>query len=144
MGKIVAICRSREKGTRKNLFTEGVLQEEFGLLDDAHANPATHRQISLLAMESIDRMRRLGFAVGPGDFAENITTEAIDLLTLPVGSRLKVGDRAVLEITQHGKNCHQSCAIFREMGKCIMPKEGVFARVIYGSRITVGDEVTPL
>jgi MOSC domain-containing protein YiiM len=141
MGKVVAICQSRVKGTRKSIIDGGVLREEFGLIDDAHADPSTHRQVSLLAIESIERMRNQGFNVGPGDFAENITTEAIDLLALPVGSRINVGGQAVLEITQHGKKCHQGCAIFQETGKCIMPKEGVFARVIAGGQVKAGDSI---
>ncbi len=144
MARVVAVCRSKDKGTRKDIIKEGVLEEGMGLAGDAHACSEGHRQISLLAIESIERMRQLGYGVGPGDFAENITTEAVDLLALPVGSRLGVGRQVVLEISQHGKTCHAGCAIFKETGKCIMPREGVFARVITGGPVKAGDAVTPL
>ncbi len=95
----------------------------------------------MLAIESIDKMRSLGFNVGPGDFAENLTTEGIDIASLPVGTRVSVGDEIVLEISQIGKQCHSGCAIFRQTGKCIMPKEGVFARVIRGGPVSTGDTI---
>jgi MOSC domain-containing protein YiiM len=120
---------------------EGLLEEEFGLAGDAHADCCTHRQVSLLAIESINKMRGAGFDVGPGDFAENLTTEGVDLASLPVGTRLSIGQDAVLEVTQIGKECHTGCAIFRQVGKCIMPKEGVFARVIRGGVVKAGDEL---
>jgi len=120
---------------------EGLLEEEFGLAGDAHADCCTHRQVSLLAIESINKMRGAGFDVGPGDFAENLTTQGVDLASLPVGTRLSIGQDAVLEVTQIGKECHTGCAIFRQVGKCIMPKEGVFARVIRGGVVKAGDEL---
>ena len=120
---------------------EGLLEEEFGLAGDAHADCCTHRQVSLLAIESINKMRGAGFDVGPGDFVENLTTEGVDLASLPVGTRLSIGQDAVLEVTQIGKECHTGCAIFRQVGKCIMPKEGVFARVIRGGVVKAGDEL---
>jgi MOSC domain-containing protein YiiM len=97
--------------------------------------------VSLLAVESIDKMRALGLDVNPGDFAENLTTEEIDLISLPVGSRISVGKQIVLEITQIGKECHTGCAIYRQVGKCIMPEEGVFARVIRGGPVRTGDQI---
>jgi len=141
VSKIIAVCKSQKKGTRKEPVTKGVLKEDYGLVGDAHADCCTHRQVSLLATESIDKMRRSGFDVGPGDFAENLTTEGIDLLSLPVGTRIFIGGEIVLEITQIGKDCHTGCAIYRQIGKCIMPKEGVFTKVIKGGLVNVGDTI---
>lgn len=141
MAKVIAVCRSDKKGTRKQVVPEGSFKEEFGMLTDAHADCNTHRQVSLLATESIEKMRQLGLNVGPGDFAENLTTEEIDLVTLPVGTRLAVGKNVVLEISQIGKECHTRCAIFQQVGTCIMPEEGVFARVIKGGTVTAGDDI---
>ena len=139
--KVIAVCRSDKKGTRKEVVAECVLREDYGLVDDAHADCYTHRQVSLLAVESIDKMRQLGLDVGPGDFAENLTTEGIDLVSLPVGTRLSVGEEITLEITQIGKECHTRCAIFRQVGQCVMPEEGVFARVIRGGVVEAGDSI---
>ena len=139
--RVIAVCRSDKKGTRKEVVGEGLLKEDYGLVDDAHADCCTHRQVSLLARESIEKMRNLGIDVGPGDFAENITTEGIDLASLPIGTKLSVGKGVVLEITQIGKECHAGCAIFRQVGKCIMPKEGVFARVIRGGVVESEDKI---
>ena len=139
--KVIAVCRSDKKGTRKEVVAEGVLREEYGLVGDAHADCCTHRQVSLLAGESIDKMRELGLDVGSGDFAENLTTEGIDIASLPIGTKLSVGEEVTLEITQIGKECHTGCAIFRQVGKCIMPKEGVFASVIRGGVIRAGDRI---
>ena len=139
--KVIAVCRSDKKGTRKEVVAECVLREDYGLVDDAHADCYTHRQVSLLAVESIDKMRQLGLDVGPGDFAENLTTEGIDLILLPVGTRLSVGEEVILEITQIGKECHTRCAIFRQVGQCVMPEEGVFARVIRGGVVEAGDSI---
>ena len=141
MAKIMAVCKSKEKGTKKEPVAEGILREDYGLVGDAHANCCTHRQVSLLAIESINKMGSLGFDVGPGDFAENLTTEGIELVTLPVGTRLLVGEKVVLELTQIGKECHTGCAIYRQIGKCIMPKEGVFAKVIRGGLVRAGDQI---
>jgi molybdopterin adenylyltransferase len=141
MAKIIAVCISKDKGTRKEDVRQGLLKEEFGLAGDAHADCCTHRQVSLLAIESIERMRSMGFDIGPGDFAENLTTEGINLVGLPVGTRLSVGQGVVLEVTQIGKQCHTGCAIFRLIGKCVMPKEGVFARAIRGGLVKAGDEL---
>ena len=145
MPKIIAVCSSAEKGVRKENIRKGVLKQEYGLLGDAHADSGWHRQVSLLAIESIEKMRKTGLDVGPGDFAENLTCEGMDLWTLPIGTRLSVGDEAILEISQIGKECHTGCAIFKLTGKCIMPKEGVFARVIRGGTVSSGDfiEIQP-
>jgi len=144
MAKIIAVCRSEKKGTRKEAVAEGRLKENYGLSGDAHADLNTHRQVSLLAVESINKMRSLGLDVGPGDFAENLTTEGIELTSLPLGTRLKMGEAAILEVSQIGKECHSGCAIFRQLGKCVMPKEGVFARVIREGVVKLGDEVKVL
>jgi MOSC domain-containing protein YiiM len=141
MARIIAVCKSEKKGTKKKDVGEGLLKTNFGLVGDAHADCCTHRQVSLLAMESIDKMRALGLEVTPGDFAENLTTEEIDLISLPVGTRLSVGEHIVLEVTQIGKECHAGCAIYRQVGKCIMPEEGVFAKVIRGGPVRVQDQI---
>ena len=141
MAKIIAVCLSKEKGAKKVIVTEGILREDYGFISDAHADCCTHRQVSLLAIESIKKIRNLGFDVGPGDFAENLTTEGIDLASIPVGTRLSIGKEVILELTQIGKECHTGCAIFQQIGKCIMPKEGVFARVIRGGLIKAGDQI---
>ncbi len=139
MGKIVAVCISDKKGTVKVNIKQGYFKKNFGLLHDAHAETQTHRQISLLAHESINKMKGLGLDLKPGDFAENLTTEGLDLPSLPIGSLLAIGEDVVLEITQIGKECHAGCAILKKTGKCIMPKEGIFARVLKGGVIEVGD-----
>ncbi|MCJ7516184.1 MAG: MOSC domain-containing protein [Dehalococcoidia bacterium] len=141
MARIIAVCKSEKKGTKKKDVGEGLLKADFGLVGDAHADCCTHRQVSLLAVESIDKMRALGLELNPGDFAENLTTEDIDLVSLPIGTRMSVGEQIVLEITQIGKECHSGCAIRRQVGKCIMPEEGVFARVIRGGTIRAGDQI---
>lgn len=141
MAKIITVCRSKEKGARKEAIAEGIIKKNYGLLGDAHADSSTHRQVSLLAIESIDKMRKSGFEVGPGDFAENLTTAGLDVSSLPVGTVLSVGEDVLLEITQIGKNCHSGCAIFRQIGKCIMPKEGVFARVLRDGTVKAEDEI---
>ncbi len=141
MAKVIAVSRSKKKGVSKEAIPGGIFRENYGLVDDAHAASSTHRQVSLLATESIDKMRRLGFDVGPGDLAENLTTEGIDLISLPIGTRISIGGEIVLEITQIGKECHTGCAIYRQIGKCIMPKEGVFTRVIKGGLVEVEDTI---
>ncbi|TET42065.1 MAG: MOSC domain-containing protein [Dehalococcoidia bacterium] len=141
MAKIIAVCKSEEKGTKKEAVVEGILNEDYGLVGDAHADCCTHRQVSLLAIESIDKMRKLGFEVGPGDFAENLTTQGVELLSLPVGTKISIGKDVLLEVTQIGKECHSGCAIYREIGKCIMPKEGIFARVIHGGCVRAEDDI---
>jgi len=141
MASVVAVCTSKKKGIRKTAIAEGLLEEGCGLVGDAHADCRTHRQVSLLALESINKMRNLGFKLSPGDFAENITTLGIDISSLPVGTRLQVGDKVVLEISQIGKECHTACAIRRQVGKCIMPEEGVFTRVIKGGVVKPQDQL---
>jgi MOSC domain-containing protein YiiM len=137
---IVAICTSKKKGIRKRKMGEAELKVDWGIVGDAHAAD-WHRQVSLLAMESIEKMRGLGLNVGPGSFAENLTTQGLDLLSLPIGSQMRVGDEVVLRITQHGKVCHDRCAIYHQVGDCVMPREGIFAKVIKGGQVKVGDTV---
>ena len=140
-GKVVAVCRSEKTGTKKEPCGEGVFLEDYGLEKDAHAARGIARQVSLLAEESIEKMRGHGIELNPGDFAENLTVEGMELFTLPVGTRLKVGAEVVLEISQIGKACHKGCAIFQAVGACVMPKEGVFARVIRNGKIRTGDNI---
>ena len=140
MAKIVAVCKSEKKGTRKKVVGQCQVVDG-GLVGDAHAECGTHRQVSLLAIESIDKMRALGLKVGPGSFAENLTTEGIDLVSLPVGTRISIGKDVVLEVTQIGKECHTPCAIYRQAGTCVMPTEGIFGRVIRGGTVKTGDAI---
>src|SRR5512140_2462658 len=138
-GKIVAVSISKEKGERKTPVAFAELRENHGIVGDGHAGE-WHRQISLLAMESIHKMQKLGLDVGAGDFAENITTEGIDLVSLPIGTRLALGE-ALLEVTQIGKECHTRCAIYYQAGDCVMPKEGIFARVVHGGVVRCGEKI---
>ncbi|MGD8876448.1 MAG: MOSC domain-containing protein [Syntrophobacterales bacterium] len=142
-GRIVAVSVSNRKGIKKSNLPEGKLLEDEGLDGDAHAGD-WHRQVSLLAMESIDKIREKGLEVSPGDFAENITTSGLEIWELPMGTRLAVGSEALLEVTQIGKECHDRCAIFHQVGDCVMPREGVFTRVVRGGTIWPGDEVRVL
>ncbi|TET43611.1 MAG: MOSC domain-containing protein [Dehalococcoidia bacterium] len=142
MAKIIAVCKSEKKGTTKEDITEGFLREDYGLLGDAHAGCSTHRQVSLLPIESIEKMRNLGLNVHPGDFAENLTIEGLELVSLAVGTRISIGEDVLLEITQIGKECHSGCAIYQQIGKCIMPKEGVFVKVIRGGFVRTGDRIS--
>lgn len=139
-GKVIAVCRSDKKGTMKKEISSGQLIEGYGLEGDAHAGD-WHRQISLLDKKSIDKMRGKGYKITNGDFAENITTEGMILYELPVGTRLKIGNDIIMEITQIGKKCHNDCEIARKIGKCVMPKEGIFAKVISGGEIKAGDKI---
>lgn len=139
-GKVIAVCTSPGKGERKKNVGTGVLLENFGLEGDGHGGD-WHRQVSLLAIESIAKMQAAGLDVGPGDFAENLTTEGLELYSLPLGTKLKVGDGALLEVTQIGKVCHERCAIFYQAGDCVMPREGIFARVLKGGPVSSGDVV---
>jgi len=139
MAQVDAVCISEKKGERKTPVGQVELRENHGIVGDAHAGD-WHRQVSLLAQESIAKMQALGLDVHAGDFAENITTSGIELVALPVGSRLQVGE-TLLEVTQIGKECHTRCAIFYQAGDCVMPKEGIFARVITGGVIRPGDGV---
>jgi MOSC domain-containing protein YiiM len=133
---VLAVCISENKGERKKPVPSVELIVEHGIAGDAHAG-GWHRQVSLLAQESIDKMRAMGLDVNAGDFAENITTTGIDLVSLPIGTRLSLGS-ALLEVTQIGKECHTRCAIYYQAGDCVMPKEGIFARVIEGGIVTAG------
>lgn len=142
VGTIVAVCTSKHKGQRKQNVGVANLLVGLGLENDAHAG-FKHRQVSLLALESIEKMRQKGLDVHPGDFAENLTVAGLDLVALPVGTRLKVGN-AVLEVSQIGKECHTRCAIYYQAGDCVMPKEGIFAIVIEGGRVAVGDTLEVL
>jgi len=139
-GRIKAISVSKEKGTRKVNVPKVELKADFGVVGDAHAGN-WHRQVSLLAVESIDKMVAKGAEVSPGNFAENITTEGIELFKLSVGSKLKLGKSVELEITQFGKKCHSRCEIFEQVGDCIMPREGIFAKVTTPGQINVGDVI---
>lgn len=136
---IVSVNISKTKGVRKTPIPEGRLDPQHGLVDDAHAG-TWHRQLSLLALESIDYMRGLGLDVNPGDFAENITTQGLELHTLPIGSRLTLGEVEV-EVTQIGKECHTGCAIRQQAGDCIMPRQGIFVRVLGPGTVRPGDPV---
>jgi MOSC domain-containing protein YiiM len=141
-GKIVSLNISEKKGVRKKPVKEVSLKSEYGIEGDAHASSAWHRQVSLLAVESIQKMRDKGLDVKPGDFAENITTEGIDLLVLPVGTKLTIGEDIKVEVTQIGKECHTRCAIYYQAGDCVMPKEGIFVKVLSGGIIREGDRIT--
>jgi len=138
-GMVIAVCVSKEKGERKTPSESVHLRENHGIIGDAHAGD-WHRQVSLLALESIAKMQKLGLDVGPGDFAENLTTQGIDLVNLPIGTLLGIG-AVQLEISQIGKVCHTRCAIFYQAGDCVMPKEGVFAKVVSGGIIRPQDEI---
>lgn len=139
-GQVMAVSISGKKGEKKNNVPSVTLKPNHGIEQDAHAGD-WHRQVSLLAMESIEKIRAKGLDVRPGDFAENITTEGIDLWTLPIGTRLEVGDAVVLEVTQIGKECHNRCAIFHQVGDCVMPREGIFARVVKAGIVVPGDRI---
>jgi|TARA_B100000315_G_C14338582_1_gene478549 MOSC domain-containing protein YiiM len=141
MAKIIAVCVSEKKGEKKKTIKEGVLKEEYGLIGDAHADSSWHRQVSMLSQSSVDKMQALGVDVGPGDFAENLTIEGMDLFSLPIGTRFSVGHDIILEMTQIGKECHDHCAIYQQVGTCIMPTEGIFTRVIKGGKVKSGDEL---
>jgi len=139
-GKVLAVNISDDKGTKKTNVQKCALLKDFGLKGDAHAGP-WHRQVSLLANESIEKMRGLGLNVGYGDFAENITTEGVDLVHLPVGTTIQIGNSVILCVTQIGKECHERCAIYYQAGDCVMPKEGIFAEVMNEGEVKVGDEI---
>ena len=141
MAKVVTVSVSERKGTRKTNAAEVFLEIEHGIKGDAHAG-GWRRQVSLLARESIEKMQKLGLDVNDGDFAENLTTEGIVLTSLPVGTKLLIGDTVVLEVSQIGKECHERCAIYYQAGDCVMPKEGIFARVLSGGRVAPGDSIT--
>jgi MOSC domain-containing protein YiiM len=139
-GKILAVNISEKKGMKKTNIKSCALLKDFGLKDDAHAGP-WHRQVSLLANESIEKMRAKGLKVGYGDFAENITTEGVDLIHLPIGTEIRIGDSVLLRVTQIGKECHERCPIYYQAGDCVMPKEGIFAEVVSEGEVKAGDEI---
>ena len=130
-GKVVAVCISEQKGERKKPVSEVMIRENHGIVGDAHAGD-WHRQISLLALESIKKMQAKGLDVTTGDFAENITTEGIDLPSLPIGTKLVIGE-TLNEVTQIGKECHTRCAIYQQAGDCVMPREGIFVKIATAS-----------
>jgi len=140
IGRVVAVSVSDRKGVKKANVETARLLEDHGLEKDAHAG-RWHRQVSLLAMESIAKIRNKGLDVSPGDFAENITTEGIRLWELPIGKHLKLGRDAVAEVTQIGKECHSRCAIYHQVGDCVMPREGIFVRILSGGTIGPGDTI---
>jgi MOSC domain-containing protein YiiM len=138
-GRIFAVCISEKKGERKKPVDFVDLKENHGIVGDAHSGE-WHRQVSLLALESIRKMQEKGLNVSSGDFAENLTTEGIDLPSLPVGTRLAIGE-TLTEVTQIGKECHTRCEIYHQAGDCVMPREGIFVKVIIGGRVKKGDKV---
>jgi MOSC domain-containing protein YiiM len=139
-GKVLSVNISEKKGEKKHNIACGLFIENQGLKNDGHAEPGI-RQVSLLARESIEKIRAKGLDVQYGDFAENLTTEGIDLPSLPVGSKLKIGNKVLMEVTQIGKVCHERCKIFYTVGDCVMPREGIFARVINGGEIKIDDTI---
>ena len=139
-GTIVAVCRSEQQGTVKQAVPEAELRRGHGLVGDAHAG-TWHRQLSLLADERIDEMRAKGLELVPGAFGENVVTRGIDLGALAVGRRVRAGEHAVLQVTQRGKECHDRCAIYHRTGDCIMPREGLFVRVLRGGMLRAGDRI---
>ena len=141
-GRVVAVSISDRKGVKKKNVDSALLVAGHGLEGDAHAGD-WHRQVSLLDMTSIRKIQVKGMEVCPGDFAENITTEGIGLWELPVGCRFRIGDEVLVEVTQIGKTCHNRCAIFHQVGDCVMPREGIFVRVVKAGHVQPGDSITP-
>ncbi|MDR1044275.1 MAG: MOSC domain-containing protein [Candidatus Adiutrix sp.] len=139
--KVLAVSISERQGTKKENQEQIVVLKDRGVANDAHLGLDPKRQVSLLAQESVEIMKRQGLDLRPGDFAENITTEGLELHTLPLGARLKIGPEAVLEVSQIGKTCHHGCAIRQSAGSCIMPSHGIFGRVRTPGRIRPGDEI---
>lgn len=142
-GRVIAVSVSLKKGVKKTNIRLGKFIENYGLENDAHAGD-WHRQVSLLAKESIARIREKGIDVNPGDFAENITTEGIRLWKISVGTRMKLGEKAIVEITQIGKECHNRCSIYHQVGDCVMPREGIFVRVLKRGEVKPGDLIQVL
>jgi MOSC domain-containing protein YiiM len=139
-GRVLAVNISQKKGEKKQNIPCGLFLDDIGLDGDAHAESGI-RQVSLLAKESIEKIRAKGLNVNYGDFAENITTEGINLPSLPIGTNLKIGDKVLLEVTQIGKVCHNRCNMFYTVGDCVMPREGIFAKVIVGGEVQVDDRI---
>ena len=142
MASVVAVCISEQKGTQKHEVPEIQLKIDHGIVGDAHAGN-WHRQVSLLAQESMEKMKAVFPDIPVGAFAENILTEGLTLFTLPVGTRLRVGE-VLLEVTQIGKECHAHCAIRQQVGDCVMPREGIFTIVLEEGTIRAGDTITVL
>lgn len=142
IGRVVSVNISDTKGVRKEPVEEIVLKADYGIEGDAHASSEWHRQVSLLAIESIRKMQDMGLDVSSGDFAENITTEGVDLVSLPLGTSISIGNEVVGEVSQIGKECHTRCAIYYQAGDCVMPKEGIFIKVIRGGRVRKGDKIS--
>ncbi len=143
-GKIISISISHKKGVCKKPIESAKFIENYGIENDAHAGSDTHRQVSLLAFESIEKMRKFGLNVTVGSFAENIAVSGIDLSSVKVGDRFKLGKDVIIEVTQIGKECHTKCAIFYKAGYCIMPEEGIFAKVVRGGLVKKGDTIEKL
>jgi molybdopterin adenylyltransferase len=139
-GEVVAVSVSETKGVRKMNVDAVFFKENFGIIGDAHAGKGA-RQVSLLAMESIEKMRRDGLDVRAGAFGENITTRGFDLLNLKPGDRIKIGEEVLLEVSQIGKDCPKPCGIYYRVGRCIMPQEGIFARVLKGGKVAAGEKI---
>lgn len=142
-GEVIAVCRSEKKGVAKKEIAEGYLVEGHGLEDDAHAGD-WHRQISLLGQEDIDEMKALGLELELGAFGENIVTKGLKLYNIPIGTKLKLGEEILLEVTQIGKECHDRCNIYHQVGDCIMPKRGIFAKVLQGGKLQSGVNIEVL
>ena len=140
-GKVISVNISAKKGVRKKPVDEILIKTDYGIQGDAHASSEWHRQVSLLALESIKKMQEKGLDVKPGDFAENITTEGLDLVSLPLGTKMQIGAEIIGEVSQIGKECHTRCAIYYQAGDCVMPKEGIFIRVLKGGMIKKGDAI---
>jgi MOSC domain-containing protein YiiM len=140
-GKVISVNISDKKGVRKKPVDEIFVKTDYGIEGDAHASSEWHRQVSLLALESIKKMQEKGLDVKPGDFAENITTEGLDLISLPLGTTIHIGREAIGEVSQIGKECHTRCAIYYQAGDCVMPKEGIFIKVLKGGRVRAGDTI---
>lgn len=139
MGIVHSICISEQKGTQKHEIPEALVIEDYGIQGDAHAGK-WHRQVSLLGLEQINEFRERGADVAFGAFGENLVVEGFHLRELPIGSIFRIGD-VVLELTQIGKECHSHCEIYKKVGDCIMPREGVFTKVLHGGTIKIGDEI---
>ena len=139
-GKVLAVCVSKEKGTQKDNVGSVEIRPHYGVEGDAHAG-RWHRQVSLLADESIEKMRKMGLDLDYGDFGENIVTQGVDLLELDIGTKLKLGHSVIGEVSQIGKVCHDRCAIYYKTGDCIMPREGIFLKILVGGKVSVGDKV---
>ena len=142
-GRIIAVSVSDRKGVKKTNVDQAELKPGHGLVSDAHAGD-WHRQVSLLGTESIQKIKNAGLDVSPGDFAENLTTQGLTLHELPLGTRLRLGPEALAQVTQIGKECHQRCAIFHQVGDCVMPREGIFVRILKGGPVRPGDRIQVL